>query len=418
MTEGEKNILVKYRTLEEVCKCKEEGGEGIVVSKTPKVILNSLALITLAFTAVSIITAIIGIGHPILYGITFILLGVSLYIAINAILNPVVRPEEWIISFLGEFNDKAVPGPYPLIPGITKAVSRVKIKTSQPIELFREESAPVIFADGITAKIKSVVMISIYDAYSVAYKLSVHEYFIKERQKIGVFYDPDQNYFYAIEEILDSLIRGFFGGLDIEEVLEMRAISSSATGELQIEKEIVDKIEKEADEMLSPYGIDVESILFTEIKLLEKDILEKLQEKFKQRQDKEIADLQEKVEESKVKVEAQKALQEEKKGAGAGNFLKKQIESVKKTGLPVETAANVVTTKMITDAMKGGANVTIIATSQDGKISTPVMTGIGMGIGQKTAEKRKESVKETTSSEKDKSRVEKEPKEKKRGEKQ
>lgn len=407
--EKEKHIKVKYRTLEEVCQ-EEKISE---VSKTPKVILKGLAFLTLAFTALSIITAIIGIGHPILYGITFILLGVSLYIAITAILNPVVRPEEWIISFLGEFNDKAVPGPYPLIPGITKAISRVKIKTSQPIELFREESAPVIFADGITAKIKSVVMISIYDAYSVAYKLSVHQYFIKERQKIGVFYDPDQNYFYAIEEILDSLIRGFFGGLDIEKVIEMRAISSAAGGEIQIKKEIVNKIEDEADEMLKSYGIDVESILFTEIKIIQEDIVEKLQEKFKQRQDKEIADLQEKVEESKVKVETQKALQEEKKGEGAGNFLKKQIELVKETELPVETAANVVTTKMVTDAMQKGANVTIIATSQDGKISTPVMTGIGMGLGQETAKKQRRE-KETTLSEEEKSGPEKEAKKKKR----
>lgn len=407
-----KHILVQHKTLkeifEEINKDKKEGEKKAALSPMPKLIVRLLVFLTLSITALSIITVITDKESALLYGITLMLWSVSLYLAYVALFDPVNRPEEWIISFLGEFNDIATPGAYPYrIPGLTKVESKVKVDTSQPLELFREEKEkPVIFADGVKAKPKALVIINIKDPYAVTYKVTVHDHFAKERQKIGIFYDPSHKYFYAIEEILDSLIRGFFGGMGIEQVLQLKtaeyagtqkAIKKDVAGEsFEITPNIVKEIEKAADYALKPFGVDVESLAFPEIDILDTGIIEKLQEKFKARQDEEITMLKEKVETAQVKVETQKALQREKQGIGEGSFFKKQIEPLKEQGLTSSQAAGMITTKMWTDAAQKGAKVSIISTAEGGKVQMPIMTGVGMGIGQEIAEKKetKKTIKE------------------------
>lgn len=402
-----KHVLTEYR------KTDDEIREDEKISKfyLPDIIIYSLALVTIVLTAMSILSLMAGAESKLLYTLTIVAWSSGLIILITG-LRVVRRPEEWIIDYFGEFYKRAKPGLLVLLPGIMTVVSKVKVMTSQPIDLFREESAPVIFADGVTAKVKSTVIIKIYDAYNVTYNLHAHLDFITQRQKIGVIHPPDQSYFYAIEEILDSLIRGFFGGLDIEKVLEMRAVTSGAGTEekIAIKTEIVNKIEQMADAMLKPFGVDVESILFPEIDIVEEDIIEKLQEKFKAKQNIEIQELQVRVEEKIVKVEEQKALQEEQKGIGAGKFVSKQIDAVRDAGVDPMTAANVVTTRMWTDAAQKGAKLNIIATAENGKMQTPIMTGIGMGMGQNLAEEtgKKEVISEEKSSkEKSQAKVEK-----------
>ncbi len=422
----EKHVLVRHRTLEEIFedinKDKKEGKKKAAPSEIPRLMVRLLVFFTLVATVLSIITAITDKGSSLLYGLTFMLWSVSLYLAYVALFDPVVRPDEWIISFLGEFNDIATPGSYPYrIPGLTRVESKVKVDTSQPLELFREEKEkPVIFADGVKAKPKALVIINIKDPYAVTYKVAVHDNFVKERQKIGIFYDPSHKYFYAIEEILDSLIRGFFGGMGIEQVLQLKtaeyaeaqkAIKKDAIGgeSFEIMPNIVKEIEKAADYALKPFGVDVESLAFPEIDILDTSIIEKLQEKFKAKQDEEITTLKEKVEMAQVKVEIQKALQREKQGIGEGSFFKKQIEPLKEQGLSSSQAAGVVTTKMWTDAAQKGAKVSIISTAEGGKVQMPIMTGVGMGIGQEIAEKKETKKTPKEESSKDKNKKQKKP---------
>lgn len=417
-----KNLSVFHKTVKEIFsdinKDKKEGEKKAVQSTIPRKILWLLALATFVATVLSAAAAIIGGNYPVLYGTTLILWSMSLCIGINAIINPVKRPEEWIISFVGEFYDIATPGPYPLIPFLIEVVSRVKVNTSQPLELFREEMKPVIFADGVHAKPKIVVVINIKDPYAVTYGISVHDSFVAERQKIGVFYDKNHNYFYGLEEILDSLIRTIFSSLNIEQVLQMNTITTPTSGaKFEVNPELSKAMEVAADEVLKQYGVDVEIITIPEIEIVEKDVSEKLQEKFKQKQDEEIAKLQEKVEKAKVNVEIQKAFQEEQKGIGAGKLLRSQIDKlVEGEALtPLEAATFLATLKWANAAEKG--NVSIIATAEGGNVQMPVMTGFGIGMGQKAAEKqKKEPMKEASVSETDKSKPKTESK-RKRGEK-
>ncbi len=303
----------------------------------------------------------------------------------------VQRPYEYVIEYFGEFNDIFKPGLRITIPGVTSIRSRVKVNTTQLLELYREESKPILVKSGIKTKPKVTVRINIHEPYAVTYKLDVHDNFVVERQKIGVKYRKDERYFYAIEETLDSLIRSFFGSLDIEAIIELRE------GKVVVNDDTVKEIERMADKKLKKYGVDIEEILITEIEVLDEDVLEILRKKFKAIQNEQITQLQEKVEIAQVKVETQKALQREKQGKGEGSFFQKQMDALREQGLTPSQAAEFIVTQKWADAAQKGANIKIISTGSDGRMSMPLMTGIGMGIGQETSqEKPKEATKEET----------------------
>lgn len=297
----------------------------------------------------------------------------------------VPRPYEYIISCMGEFHDIATPGPYITIPGLTRVVTRVKVDSTQFLNLFREETKPVLLLDGVKIKPTVVAKIRIMDPYAVTYNISIHDYYVAELEAINVRYRKDEKYFYGLEEILTTFVRKHLATLNIEEVLELNKEEKGSTV-LTMRKDLTDYLQLEADKKVKEYGVDVEEILIPEVEA-EESVLTILRKKFEATQNKKIAELQEKVEKSLVKVEAQKKLQQKEIGAGKGYITSEQMTKLLASGLTPEQAINYIATKGWSDAAEKGADFKVFSMSgADGKMSVPVMTGIGMGIGQKASE--------------------------------
>ncbi|MDP3057392.1 MAG: hypothetical protein Q8N37_02625 [bacterium] len=313
---------------------------------------------------------------------------------------------------MGEFNDLAKPGPYITIPGLTRVVSRVKVDSSQFLNLFRDESKPVLLLSGVKIKPVVVAKIRIMDAYAVTYNLSVHDFYVAELEAINVRYRSDEKYFYGLEEILTAFVRSRLAALSIEEVLELDKSEEGTVG-VVARKDLTDQLQREGDKKLAEYGVDLEEVLIPEVEVLDTSILSTLQQKFTAVQNEKIAVLQEKVEKAQVQVEVQKAAQEVQKGKGAGSFFEEQMKKLKDQGLTSKEAVEFLATQKWADAAQKGANVKIITMGSDGKMSMPVMTGIGMGVGQdatsdnenKAAEKAPEKKPEDVKAEQEKTRV-------------
>jgi len=307
----------------------------------------------------------------------------------------VKQPHIYTVTCFGRFYDIWEPGIHVTIPGVTAVRSKISVGTDILLNLFRDETRPILVKGGIGVMPDVSVTFRILDPYAVSFGLTMHENLIAMRQEMGITYKEDESYLYGIEEILDSLIRKHLSFLTVEEVLTLSKETKEGDKEF-FAKDIADSIEIEADEKLSPYGIDVVEVLFAEVHVVDEKVLAKLREKFDAEQNEKIAKLQIAVEAAKVDVEAQKKLQQKEIGDGAGLKVAQQVEKIVDQGINPEEAIRYLATQNWTAAAKDGANVKIISMGgANGEMSMPIMTGVGMGIGHDAPREEKETTKIT-----------------------
>jgi len=387
-------VLVQHRNTETIAN-----EEKIKLSRMPKLIFILMILFTIVTSSLSLLASVTNNDNNILYFLTFLIYGLDSILLIS--LKTVDQPHEYVITCFGRFYALWGPGLHIMIPGITKIKSKVSVSTDIPLTLFRDENEPLVVQDGIEIKPNITVILKIFDPYKTVYGVTAHENFINDLKKLGIVYSEYEEYYYAIEELLDSIVRKYLSPLGVEDILELRTSKKGEAGAI-IYEDIRNGIENEADIALASYGIDFVKAMFAEIKITDPEVLKKLRGKFNAKQDKEIAELDALTQEAKVKVFEQKAFQTREDGKGAGYSDEERFSVLIKQGLSPEDASKYLRTVLWTKAAEGGANLQIFSMKGGGDSDSFVKEGIGMGIGQNMANGGKKKEKpETTEKEKE-----------------
>mgnify|MGYP000091238687 CR=1 FL=1 len=185
------------------------------------------------------------------------------------LLRVVHKPYHWIIELFGQYFDVWKPRflPYVIIPGIMTVKSKIPYKSTIIIDLYMDEIEHIqengekkkrskldFEDDSAIVTIRSTV--EVFDVVAATYKVTT-----------------EGGWKYLVQEMVDSLTRGFCGRIKLDEAIKSR-IELTEEERKKAKKEYIElsiskRIEKQADEALKEYGIDFKAVLITDIRLHE-----------------------------------------------------------------------------------------------------------------------------------------------------
>lgn len=276
-----------------------KAGFGKNILPLVKGLLFGGAILTLGIFIIWIIEKDPGL-RSVLLGLGIMLLGFYLWIAIKGLVQ-VPQKQEWIIELFGEYYGTLAPGLHFIIPVIVTVRSKITVGSTKVIKLFMRDDNQLDFEDDsaeMTIEIRAKTTEAKKPTYNVIFTDSEIKTIEADEIKKGNTLLPE-DWMYLARIRVEAATRGVCGGLKLDDVIG--AVSKEGDP-----NNISEKVKDIVDVLGDSYGIDVEEILVTSIKL-NKDTEEK-------RRKLHLEEKQLLIEKVLVKQAIQKALQEEQTG--------------------------------------------------------------------------------------------------------
>lgn len=243
---------------------KASGVEAIILF----IVIAGVSIIAIS----SVILLIVGIKNPTFLGMGIMGFGIVVYIT-SKMYRTVPQKQEWVIEIFGRYYKTWEAGLHFLIPGIMTVRGKITVDSTKIIKLFMRGDDQLDFKDDsaeLTVEIRAKTTESEKPTYQVIFTDDEIKTIEADEEKKGNTLLPE-DWMYLTRIRVESAMRGICGQVNIDSAIE--SISSEHDlGENDAEattedKNITQRAQDISNEVLEDYGIIIEEVLITNLKL-------------------------------------------------------------------------------------------------------------------------------------------------------
>ena len=235
------------------------------------IILFVVKIGIVAMAVLSIIFLIAGIKSSIFLGMGIMGFGIVVYILLK-MYKTTPQKQEWIIEIFGRYYTTWKAGLHLMIPWIMTIRGKVTVNSTKIIKLFMRGDDKLDFKDDsaeLTVEIRARATESYKPTYQVIFTDDEIKTIEADEEKKGNTLLPE-DWMYLTRIRVESAMRGICGQVNIDEAIE--SISSENVSEENDtksakNKNITQRAKNISDEVLKDYGIEIEEVLITNLKL-------------------------------------------------------------------------------------------------------------------------------------------------------